>query len=142
VTRRSTGFGRLTIEAAYLRCEGLCEGCGQELRGELHSPLGHTAHHRRPRRMGGSQLPDTSGIENALMLNADCHSWVESNRTWGYRHGFIVRQDELPAAIPVLLYAVRCAVNVEHPPQHGQLSYLTDDAGYRPVESVALPEVD
>ncbi len=138
--RRSTGFDRLTIEAVYLRCEGLCEGCGEGLRGERGAPDGHAAHHRRPRRMGGSQLPDTNGVENALMLGAGCHAWVESNRTWAYRHGFIVRQDDIPAAIPVRLYAVACAWAAEHPAKHGLLVQLTEDAGYRPVETVEVPD--
>lgn len=136
---RNTGPSAEVVDLVLERAQWSCEMCTVAL-GHLRGK-DWQCHHRRPRRMGGSQLPDTNSVENGLMLNADCHSWVESNRTWGYRHGFIVRQDDIPALTPVRLYAVRCAVNVEYPPQHGQLAYLTDDAGYRPVENAELPGV-
>jgi hypothetical protein len=125
--RRPTGPDKLTIEGLYLRCDGLCEGCGEPLRGERGAPHGHAAHHRRPRRMGGSQLPDTNEIENLLLLNEDCHLYVESHRTWAYEHGFLVRQGDVPAAVPVRLHGVKT---------RGSRVVLTDDAAYRPVRDV------
>lgn len=115
--RRSTGPGRLTVEAVYMRADGHCELCGGPIQGERGQE--HHVHHRRPRRMGGSRLPETNGIENLLLLDADCHRRVEKERTAGYEGGWLVRQDAAPAEVPVLI--------------RGSLVFLTDDGGYRPV---------
>jgi hypothetical protein len=82
--------------------------------------------------MGGSQLQDTNDIENALMLDADCHERIESHRSWAYEHGFLVRQNDIPAAVPVALHSLN---------ESAGWMLLTDDAAYRPVEPAALPEV-
>lgn len=63
----------------------------------------HHIHHRRPRRMGGSQLPDTNGPQNLLLLCPPCHEMVESERTAAYRGGWLVRQNSDPARTPVLI---------------------------------------
>lgn len=120
--RRSTGPDTLTVEALYMRAEGLCELCSAPLKGERGRE--HHVHHRRPRRMGGSRLPDTNEIQNLLLLDADCHERVEKERTAGYEGGWLVRQDACPAEVPVLI--------------HGRLwARLTDDGGYEPVEEAA-----
>jgi hypothetical protein len=134
---RSTGPDKLTIEALYLRSEGLCEGCGEPLQGERGAPHGHAAHHRRARRMGGSQAPDTNSIENLLMLGHNCHLWVERYRSAATRWGFLVPQTGIPAAVPVWLYGVPAMRRGE---TTDSLMLLTDDAGYRPVETVEVPD--
>lgn len=135
---RSTGPDKLTVEALYLRCDGVCEGCGEPLRGERGPFIdGHQVSHRRPRGKGGSRRPDTNGIENLMMLNRDCHEWVEANRPWSWDHGFLVRQSAIPAGQPVWLYGVPWGERGEQAPSKLKV-LLTDDAGYRPVEDVTL----
>lgn len=121
---RSTGPDRLTVEALYERAERRCELCGAPVQGERGRH--HHVHHRRPRRMGGSQLSDTNELVNLLLLDAACHELVERERTAAYEGGWLVRQSDDPSAVPVLVRA--------------QLVLLTDDGQYRPVESVELPE--
>lgn len=125
--RRPTGPDKLTVEALIARAEGRCEIGGEELYGERGH--GWHVHHRRPRRMGGSQLPDTNAIENLLLLCRDHHERVERHRSIAYNCGWLVAQDGIPAAVPVLL---------EHA---GRTVLLTDDGSYRPVEDSELPEV-
>lgn len=62
-------------------------------------------HHRRPRRMGGSQLPDTNAPQNLLILCPDDHEMVESERTAAYAGGWLVAQNGDPAHTPVLVLA-------------------------------------
>lgn len=139
--RRLTGPDKLTVEALYLRCEGLCEGCGEELRGERGPFIdGHQVHHRRARGAGGTRRPETNDVEALLMLNRDCHEWVESNRVWAYDHGFLVHQGDAPAAQPLWLYGVPWGERGEQAPARLKI-VLTDDAGYRPINDVGLPEV-
>lgn len=130
MTRRSTGPDKLTVEAVYGRAtfDGLpcCELCGVQVEGTR--GVQHHIHHRRPRRMGGSQLPDTNSVVNLLLLDASCHERVERERTAAYAGGWLVRQGERPADVPVLIRAERWYL-------------LTDDAAYAPVEDVEVPEV-
>lgn len=122
---RPTGPDKLTVEALYERARGCCELCGIPVQGERGQ--GHHVHHRRPRRMGGSQLQDTNEVTNLLLLDAACHDLVERERSTAYEGGWLVRQGADPAAVPVLIRA--------------SLMLLTDDGQYRPVEDVELPEV-
>lgn len=124
-TRRSTGPSRLTVEALWGRAGGLCEISGVPLAGVRGEDF--HVHHRRPRRMGGSRDPETNDVENLLLLSPEAHEHVERNRTEAYERGWLVRQDAVPAAVPVV-------VMVDGRPA---LVLLTDDAGYAPVEEVA-----
>lgn len=123
---RSTGPDKLTVEALHERAsvDGVpcCELCGIPVKGER--GVHHHVHHRRPRRMGGSQLADTNSIVNLLLLDADCHARIESERTAAYEGGWLVRQNDDPASVPVFIRL--------------ELMLLGDDAGYRPVEDVTL----
>jgi len=139
--RRLTGPDKLTVEALYLRCEGLCEGCGMPLRGERGAEIdGHQVHHRRPRGAGGTKRPESNAVEALLMLNRDCHEWAEKHRAWSLKYGFLVHQNDVPAAKPLWLYGIPIDGR-EGAPLEGELVALTDDAGYRPVEDSELPEV-
>jgi 5-methylcytosine-specific restriction protein A len=122
---RPTGPDKLTVEALYERAQGCCELCGIPVRGERGRE--HHVHHRRPRRMGGSQLPDTNQIQNLLLLDADCHETVESERTAAYAGGWLVRQGDDPAYVQVLI-------------RGREWCLLTDDGQYRVVETVTVPE--
>jgi 5-methylcytosine-specific restriction enzyme A len=127
--RRPTGPDALTVEAVVARAQGRSEISGEELQG-VRGEDWHV-HHRRPRGAGGSKRRDTNGVENLLVLSAADHELVESQRTLAYARGWLVRQNAIPAAVPVqlLVEGVR------------RLVLLTDDGGYRPVEDVDLPEV-
>ena len=123
--RRSTGPDRLTVEAVWDRAGGRCEISGVPLSGER--SVGWHVHHRRPRRMGGSRLDDTNSIENVMLLSPEAHEYVERNRTEAYERGWLVRQQDIPAAVPVI-------VMVDGRPA---LVLLTEDAAYADVE---MPE--
>lgn len=138
--RRSTGPDKLTVEALYLRCEGLCEGCGEELWPERGPGLyDHQIAHRRARGAGGTRRPETNDIQSLMVLNRDCHAITESKRVWSVDNGFLVPQSGMPAAKPVLLYGVPAADGREAP--HARLVLLSDDAAYIPVSDAELPEV-
>lgn len=102
---RSTGPAEAVIDAVLDRAQHSCEMCLVA--------LGHRrgkdwqCHHRRPRRMGGSQLPDTNLPQNLLILCLSCHELVEAERSAAYEGGWLVRQNADPAAVPVLIGATR-----------------------------------
>jgi len=77
--------------------------------------------------MGGSRLDDTNSVENLMLLSPEAHEHVERNRAEAYERGWLVRQDAIPAAIPVI-------VMVDGRPA---LVLLTDDAAYAPADEVA-----
>lgn len=125
VRRRSTGPDRLTVEAVWDRAGGRCEISGVQLQGDR--GIDFHVHHRRPRRMGGSRDPETNDVQNLMLLSPEAHEHVELHRTEAYERGWLVRQDAIPAAVPVI-------VMVDGRPA---LVRLTDDAGYAPVDEVA-----
>jgi 5-methylcytosine-specific restriction protein A len=124
--RRPTGPDKLTVEALIARAEGRCEIGGEELYGERGE--GWHVHHRRPRGMGSTKRHETNAIESLLLLCPDHHEHLESRRSEAYAKGWLVRQNEHPAAVPVVV--------------RDQLVVLTDDAAYRPVRESHLPEVN
>jgi 5-methylcytosine-specific restriction protein A len=132
-----TGPDKLTVEALWARSRGRCEITGVELAGER--SVGWHVHHRRPRQMGGSKRRDTNGIENLLLLSPDAHARVESERTEAYANGWLVRQNAVPAAVPVLLADIVAMRLFGDPLPWFVL--LTDDGGYWPVEELNLPGV-
>lgn len=91
----------LVLERAQWSCENCCVGLGDR-RG-----VDYQLHHRRPRRMGGSQLPDTNLASNLLLFCLSCHELAESHRSAAYEAGWLVRQNADPAAVPVLIGASR-----------------------------------
>jgi 5-methylcytosine-specific restriction protein A len=103
----------LIIERAKQRCEI----CGSP------APMGQI-HHRRPRGMGGSRLPETGGAANGLYLHAGCHRIVESDRAAAFIRGWLVRQGDDPATIPVRLHSGWCVLGSD-----GQIVYQTDSTG-------------
>jgi hypothetical protein len=102
---RSTGPTHQVVDACLERSSFSCELCTAGIgprRGE-----DYEVHHRRARRSGGSRLPDTNSPVNLLILCCDCHSTVERERTAAYEGGWLVRQNDSPAIVPVLIGATR-----------------------------------
>lgn len=117
---RSTGPSDEVVDLVLERAQYSCELDGAQI-GDRRGVDFHV-HHRRPRRMGGSQQADTNAPQNLLILCPDCHSTVESERTAAYAGGWLVRQNADPARVPVLILAVE--------------RYLTEDGKY----ADSLPE--
>lgn len=112
--KAATGPAPEVVHMVYERAGYCCELCGANV-GDRRG-VDHHVHHRRPRRMGGSQLLDTNRPQNLLLLCPSCHETVESQRSTGYEGGWLVRQSDDPATVPVLIL--------------GRLQLLTEDARY------------
>jgi hypothetical protein len=61
-------------------------------------------HHRLPRRLGGRgpKGPDVNSPANLCVLCPSCHEHVESHREEAYTTGYLVREGQDPAKVPVL----------------------------------------
>jgi 5-methylcytosine-specific restriction protein A len=122
---RDTGPTKTARDLVWERAGGRCELCG----GSLAGMRGFSRHHRRPRRMGGSRLPDTNSAANILLVCGSatspdgCHHRIESNRTQAYAEGLLLHADQDPAEIPVL---------INNPTRSAwpQLVWLTADGTY------------
>lgn len=95
VRRGDTGPTRSTREIVHERSGWVCERCGAAKAVQIH--------HRRPRRSGGSKLPDTNSPANLLDFCRGCHGWVESNRMEALLQGLLLHSTEVPREVPVLL---------------------------------------
>lgn len=100
---RNTGPTAEVVDLVLERAQYGCELDGAQI-GDRRG-VDYHVHHRRPRRMGGSQLPDTNAPQNLLILCPDCHETVESERTAAYGGGWLVRQNADPTRVPVLILA-------------------------------------
>lgn len=80
-------------EAVTERSGGVCERCGIAPAAEQH--------HRRPRGMGSTKRPESNLPGNLLALCANCHRWVENNRTKAYCDGLLLGQNETPSLAAV-----------------------------------------
>lgn len=89
-----TGFSKQVREIITERAGGCCERCGRRT-------WDMQAHHRRPRGAGGSRRPETNQAANGVLLDADCHRWIEANRASALSDGWLVRQSDTPATVPV-----------------------------------------
>lgn len=103
--RRDTGPTKTTKDLVWARAGGRCEVCG----GSLAGMRGFSRHHRRPRGMGGSRLPDTNSPANILLVCGSatnpegCHNRIESNREQAYSDGLLLHQGDDPTLVPVML---------------------------------------
>lgn len=88
------GFSRAVREIVTERAQNHCECCGVGRPEQLH--------HRRARGMGGSSADDTNTPANALAVDARCHALIESQRALALDRGWLVRQGQDPAEVPVL----------------------------------------
>lgn len=99
MTRR-TGFSPETRAAITDRAtdwQGIirCEVCGEPC-----SDFEH--HHRRARGMGSTKRPETNGAANGLLCCGADHRRIESHRLLAYDNGWLVKQSQFPADVPVL----------------------------------------
>ena len=124
---RNTGPRPDVVDAVYERAGHSCEVClcaVGDRRGE-----DHHIHHRRPRAAGGSKRPDTNSPANLLLLCPGCHSDIEANRTISYAMGWLIRQNQNPTEVAVLVHRDRWA-------------YLTADARYLRVEGIPTQRIE
>lgn len=89
-----TGFPKDVRDIITARAAGACEI------GYFCRPA--QIHHRRPRGAGGSKRADTNTASNGLALCQACHALVESHRTVALFYGWLVRQGNNPATVPML----------------------------------------
>lgn len=80
----------------FARANGRCERCGSKA-------VRYQFHHRNARGMGGTRKVTLGLAWNALLLDPSCHDTVESRRTDALALGFLVRTNDDPAEIPVML---------------------------------------
>jgi hypothetical protein len=52
--------------------------------------------------MGGTNRPESNAPSAGLLLCGGCHRRSESHREEAYEHGWLVRQTDDPAMVPVL----------------------------------------
>lgn len=89
-----TGFPKSVRDIITARANDFCEICG------VNKP--EQIHHRRPRGAGGSKAADTNQAGNGLAICTDCHAMVESRREFALDRGWLVRQGQSPADVPVV----------------------------------------
>jgi len=52
--------------------------------------------------MGGTRRSDTNTAAGGVLLCGACHRHVEAHRAQAFADGFLVRQSQTPAEVPVL----------------------------------------
>lgn len=99
------------------RARNRCDRCG--------TPVTLTAHfhHRRARGMGSTNRPESASPANCLLLHPACHDYIEKHRTESFNNGWLVRQQDDPRLMPVLIA--------------GHWSILFDDGSLRPISAGA-----
>lgn len=102
------------------RAFGRCERCGKAtLCGEVH--------HRRPKGLGGSKLPDRHDVSNLVYLCTPDHRWAHGNPRAAAAVGYLVPRSSgtHPLQVPITDLA-------------GQVRYLDNEGQYlaEPVEAV------
>ena len=112
---RNTGPSSAVVDAVLERAQYQCE--------IALCPLGDrrgedwVLHHRRPRQMGGTSRRDTNLPSNLLLLCLPHHSEIESRRAEAYAVGWLLRQNDRPDPVAVLV-------------QRDRWVYLTEDGRY------------
>lgn len=99
--RGQGGPSPATRETVLARDLYSCVRCGMYV-----GPFGvFSIHHRRPRGMGGSRLPDTNLPANLITLCGTgvtgCHGWVEQHRLQARGCGYLLWQGADPELVPV-----------------------------------------
>lgn len=104
------------------RAFGRCERC-------LKATLCGHHHHRRPKGIGGSRLPDRHDVANLVWLDAQCHRWVHDHPADSAESGFIVPRSSgrHPLEVPITDLA-------------GQTRFL-DNLGQYLTEPAEVPSV-
>lgn len=99
--RRNTGPSVVTRNAVIERAAGVCERCGQAIRGD------YSIHHRKPRGMGGTNDPAANSPANLVLLCGSattpggCHTAVERFRQSAITTGFVVARTADPAKVAI-----------------------------------------
>lgn len=119
---RNTGPSAAVVDAVLERAQYSCEIASCDI-GDRRGEDWHL-HHRRPRRMGGDRRADTNQPQNLLALCPPHHDEIESRRAEAYVVGWLLRQNDDPAKVAVLV-------------QRDRWVYLGADGTYRD----APPEV-
>lgn len=88
-----TGFPKQVRDVIVRRSQGICERCAAAPAVQIH--------HRRARGMGGSKAADTNVASNGLAVCVSCHQQIEANRADSLKYGWLVRQGQEPAEVPV-----------------------------------------
>ncbi len=104
-TRRNTGPSSEVVSLVLDRAHYSCEVCSMGL-GEQRG-VDWSAHHRRPRQMGGTNWPGINLPSNILIVcgsgTTGCHGVVESHRTRSVAGGWLVLSCTDPAEVTVLI---------------------------------------
>lgn len=87
-------FAPKTVRAVFFdRDKERCFRCYRGLKWEERG-MGWSAHHRKPRGMGGTSDPKIARASNCLILcgsgTTGCHGWVESHRANALELGLLV----------------------------------------------------
>ena len=98
----TAAFSADTKTIVIERAKGRCDKCGAAITSGAHW------HHRRARGMGSTKRPESSSPANCLLLHPACHDYVEKHRTESIDNGWLVRQQDDPRLMPVLLQGVWC----------------------------------
>lgn len=98
---RSLALARATVDGVVR-----CDCCGQPI-----GWGGYSAHHRDARGMGGSSRGNPHTAANVIVLAGSgttlCHGRVESERSWSYARGLLIRGEvALPETTPMLRHGV------------------------------------
>ena len=112
-----TGFSKRVREIITERAGADCERCGRWSWDMQH-------HHRRPRGTGGTRRPETNQPANGVLVCGDCHRWIEANRASALSDGWLVRQSDTSATVPVF--------------RRGVYVWLNDDGSITPVHREAV----
>lgn len=80
------------------RARGRCEVCGARV------GSGAQIHHRQPRGMGGTSQAGKGKASNGLWVHPMCHDRIEMYRERGLSRGWLVKQRDDPAVVPVKLW--------------------------------------
>lgn len=112
---RNTGPTSAVVDAVLERAQYACEVAGCPL-GDRRGVDWHL-HHRRPRQQGGTRRRDTNAPCNLLLLCPPHHAEIESHRSVAYSVGWLLRQNDNPAEVAVLV-------------QRDRWVYLTGDGDY------------
>lgn len=89
-----TGFSRQVRDIVTERAQDHCEACGVDAPQQYH--------HRRARGMGSTKNPEANLASNCLFISAHCHQFIESQRALALDRGWLIRQGQNPAQVPVL----------------------------------------
>jgi hypothetical protein len=70
-----------------------------------------SAHHRLPRKMGGTRRTGIHSLANLVPVygsgTTGCHGYIESHPEWAFRTGWRVREGSNPADTPLTLHSGR-----------------------------------